>query len=163
MFRKRQATRSILQQLSLCLAGVDNVQVLNDTGDGFLVRFDDPADAVNTALRLQARLEDEVSEGQDLRIRIGLHLGVVTEMDERTRGEKRAVGMPINPTARIMDLADGRQILMTRAVYEDARNYVREYPSIDGNAAPLALQWESHGLYEFKGNPEPLLPTANIL
>jgi class 3 adenylate cyclase len=137
-----------------CLAGVDDAQVLNETGDGFLVRFDDPADAVNTALRLQARLEDEVCEGEHLRIRIGLHLGVVTEMDERIRGEKRAVGMPINLTARIMDLADGRQILMTRAVYEDARNYVREYPSIEGSVAPLALKWESHGLYEFKGNPE---------
>jgi hypothetical protein len=133
---------------------VPDARVLNETGDGFLVRFDDPSDAVNTALLLQWRLKDEVCEGAPMRIRIGLHLGMVTEMDERIRGEKRAVGMPINLTARIMDLADGGQILMTRAVYEDARNFVRGHPDTGAREAPPELQWKSHGLYEFKGNPE---------
>ena len=89
-----------------------------------------------------------------MHIRIGLHLGMVTEMDERIRGEKRAVGMPINLTARIMDLADGGQILMTRAVCEDARNFVREHPRTANDAEAPLLQWKSHGFYEFKGNPE---------
>ena len=137
-----------------CLAGVPDARVLNETGDGFLVRFDDPSDAVNTALLLQWRLKAEICEGEPMRIRIGLHLGMVTEMDERIRGEKRAVGMPINLTARIMDLADGGQILMTRAVYEDARNFVREHPRNVSDEETPALQWKSHGYYEFKGNPE---------
>ena len=129
-----------------CLAGVGNSAILNETGDGFLVRFDDPSDALNTALRLQWRLHREECQGERIRIRIGLHLGVVTEMEERNRGEKRAVGMPINLTARIMDLAEAGQILMTRAVYEDARNYVRDHPPVgDGCAAP-AIHWQSHGL-----------------
>jgi len=137
-----------------CLAGVPDARVLNETGDGFLVRFDDPSDAVNTALRLQWRLKDEVYEGEAMRVRIGLHLGMVTEMDERIRGEKRAVGMPINLTARIMDLAGGGQILMTRTVYEDARNFVRSHPVPgEGGNAPV-LHWQTHGFYEFKGNPE---------
>ena len=110
---------------------------------------------VNTALRLQLRLHGEKWLGEDMRIRIGLHLGVITEMDERVRGEKRAIGMPINLTARIMDLADAGQILMTRAVYEDARNHVRDYPPVP-ERQPAELQWTSHGLYEFKGNPEPV-------
>jgi class 3 adenylate cyclase len=137
-----------------CLAGVPDARVLNETGDGFLVRFDDPSDAVNTALLLQWRLKAEICEGEPMRIRIGLHLGMVTEMDERIRGEKRAVGMPINLTARIMDLADGGQILMTRAVYEDARNFVREHPRSASDGETPALQWKSHGFYEFKGNAE---------
>lgn len=137
-----------------CLASVPEARVLNETGDGFLVRFDDPSDAVATALRLQHRLSSEIVEGEPMRLRIGLHLGMVTEMDERIRGEKRAVGMPINLTARIMDLAEGGQILMTRAVYEDARNYVREHPRTGGDVPEL--QWKSHGFYEFKGNPEPI-------
>ena len=131
-----------------------DARVLNETGDGFLVRFDDPSDAVNTALLLQWRLKSEICEGEPMRIRVGLHLGMVTEMDERIRGEKRAVGMPINLTARIMDLADAGQILMTRAVYEDARNFVREHPLSVSNGETPALQWKSHGYYEFKGNPE---------
>jgi len=138
-----------------CLAGAPDARVLNETGDGFLVRFDDPSDAVNTALLLQWRLKAEICEGEPMRIRIGLHLGMVTEMDERIRGEKRAVGMPINLTARIMDLADAGQILMTRAVYEDARNFVREHPRSVSDVEEIpALQWKSHGYYEFKGNPE---------
>ena len=139
-----------------CLRARSNALILNETGDGFLVRFDDPSDAVNTALELQYRLNQETVEGEPISIRIGLHLGVVTEMEERIRGERRAVGMPINLTARIMDLAGGGQILMTRAVYDDARNYVREHPMIEGEPLKVPLIWQSHGDYEFKGNPEPL-------
>ena len=139
-----------------CLAAAGNSAILNETGDGFLVRFDDPGDAVNTALRLQWRLHGEMCQGERIRIRIGLHLGVVTEMEERNRGEKRAVGMPINLTARIMDLGEGGQILMTRTVYEDARNYVREHPRVGEGVAMPAIQWQSHGQYEFKGNPDPI-------
>ena len=138
--------------LEKCLDAV----ILNETGDGFLVRFDDPSDAVNTALALQYRVHHEPIEGERIRLRIGLHLGVVTEMEEKIRGERRAVGMPINLTARLMDLAVGGQILMTRAVYDDARNYVRKYPSIEGEPVSLELIWQSHGDYRFKGHPEPL-------
>jgi class 3 adenylate cyclase len=144
------------QVIQECLAVVRGARVLNETGDGFLVCFDDPADAVNTALRLQSRLVDEVCEGEHVRVRIGLHLGVVTEMQERIRGEKRAVGMPVNLTARIMDLADGGQILMTRAVYEDARHHVREHPQAGAGRPAPVLKWCSHGFYEIKGDPEPV-------
>ena len=68
-----------------CLAQVDGATVLNETGDGFLVRFNDPSDAVNTALRLQRQLHGEMCLGEPIRIRIGLHLGVVTEMEEKDR------------------------------------------------------------------------------
>jgi class 3 adenylate cyclase len=141
-----------------CLGEVADARVLNESGDGFLVRFDDPSDALNTALRLQWRLHKEMCQGERIRVRIGLHLGMVTEMDERIRGETRVVGMPINLTARIMDLAAGGQILMSRSVYEDARNHVREHPVVPGGeAGPMpALEWVSHGFYECKGNPEPM-------
>ncbi len=139
-----------------CLTLVPSAQILNETGDGFLVRFADPSEAVNTALRLQYRMDQEEAEGQPFAIRIGLHLGAVTEMEEKNRGVKRAVGMPINLTARIMDLGEGGQILMTRAVYEDARNYVRDHPPIGEHTIDRVLEWKSHGLFEFKGNPEPL-------
>jgi class 3 adenylate cyclase len=139
-----------------CLADVAKARVLNESGDGFLVCFDDPSDAVRMALRLQFRLHSELSEGEHFRVRIGLHLGVVTEMGKGMRGEKRAVGMPINLTARIMDLADGGQILTTRAIHEDVRNHVREHPILPDEARTPELRWLSHGFYEFKGSPEPM-------
>ena len=42
-----------------CLSTVPDAKILNETGDGFLIRFTDPSDAVNTALRLQYRLSLE--------------------------------------------------------------------------------------------------------
>ncbi len=79
------------------------------------MRFSDPSDAVWMALALQFMLNRELCQGERIRVRIGLHLGMVTEMEERVRGEKRAVGMPINLTARIMDLADGGQLASASA------------------------------------------------
>ena len=134
-----------------CLHHTPSARILNETGDGFLVRFDTPTEAVNTALRLQAALHDEVCEGENMQLCIGLNLGAVTEMVEGVRGETRAVGMAINLAARVMDLAEGNQILMTRAVFDDARQFVREHPN---HAADL--QWPAHGRYLFKGNDEPI-------
>ncbi|HUG75729.1 MAG TPA: adenylate/guanylate cyclase domain-containing protein, partial [Acidimicrobiia bacterium] len=142
--------------LTQCLAQAPDARILNETGDGFLVRFGDPSEAVMTALRLQSCLHDERVEGERISVRIGLHLGGVTEMEEKLRGEKRVVGMPVNLAARVMDLAEGGQILMTRAVYEDARQFVREHPPVGDAAHPAELRWMSHGLYSFKGNAEPL-------
>ena len=50
-------------------------------------------------------------------LRIGLHIGEVSEMEEQITGDTRAVGMAINLCARIMDLAEDGQILLTRGVF----------------------------------------------
>lgn len=130
-----------------CLSGFPGVAILNETGDGFLVRFSDPADAVRAALRLQTRFAGLEGQGHPLQVRIGLHMGMVQEMAESVRGEVRAVGMPINIAARIMGLAEGGQILMTRPVYDDARQYVKNLPA----GAAGELRWLSHGAYRIKG------------
>ena len=131
-------------------------RILNETGDGFLVRFQSSSDAVNTALRLQFCFHDEVAEGEAMSLRVGLHMGEVTEMQEQITGEIRAVGMAINLAARIMDLAEEGQILMTRAVFDDARQFTRHHPEIEGVDKVPALQWPAHGRYIFKGNDEPM-------
>ena len=56
-----------------CLSAVPDAKILNETGDGFLIRFTDQNDAVNTALRLQNRLSLEKSEGESINIRMGLN------------------------------------------------------------------------------------------
>ena len=139
-----------------CMKEAPSARILNETGDGFLVRFDTPTEAVNTALRLQAALHGEVCEGEKMELCIGLNLGAVTEMEEGVRGTKRAVGMAINLAARVMDLAEGNQILMTRAVFDDARQFVREHPQQAELPESAVLQWPAHGRYIFKGNDDPL-------
>ena len=138
-----------------CLSAVPDAKILNETGDGFLIRFTDPSDAVNTALRLQYRLSLEKSEGESINIRMGLNMGLITEMDETNRGSTRAVGMPINLVARVMDLGGAGQILMTRVVYDDAKQFVRNHP--DSGLSDRILEppeWVSHGSYEIDGNDE---------
>ena len=141
-----------------CLQRAPGGRILNETGDGFLVRLNSSSDAVNTALRLQYRLHSEICEGEPMAVRIGLHSGEITEMQEAIRGETRAVGMAINLAARIMDLAAEGQILMTRAVFDDARQFTRHYPDMEGvDPADLpALLWPAYGRYIFKGNDEPM-------
>ncbi|MCH1499081.1 MAG: hypothetical protein L7U83_08430 [Akkermansiaceae bacterium] len=138
-----------------CLSTVPDAKVLNETGDGFLIRFTDPSDAVNTALRLQYRLSLEKCEGESINVRMGLNMGLITEMDETNRGATRAVGMPINLVARVMDLGGAGQILMTRVVYDDAKQFVRDHP--DSGLSDTILSpptWVSHGSYEIDGNDE---------
>ena len=139
-----------------CLSHAKSAEILNETGDGFLVSFDTPTEAVNAALRLQAALHQEVCEGEPMRLCIGLNLGAVTEMEEQVRGEKRVVGMAINLVARVMDLAEGGQILMTRAVFDDARQVVRDHPDQAKLPESAVLTWPAHGRYLFKGNEDPL-------
>ena len=138
-----------------CLSTTPNAKILNETGDGFLIRFTDPSDAVNAALRLQYRLSLEKCEGELINVRIGLNMGVITEMDETNRGGTRAVGMPINLVARVMDLGGAGQILMTRVVYDDAKQFVRNHP--DSGLSDRILsppEWIAHGSYEIDGNDE---------
>ncbi|MFL2450535.1 MAG: hypothetical protein ACJ0IB_00525 [Verrucomicrobiales bacterium] len=138
-----------------CLSSVTDSKILNETGDGFLIRFTDPSDAVNTALRLQYRLSLEKCEGETIGVRIGLNMGVITEMDETNRGGTRAVGMPINLVARVMDLGGSGQILMTRVVYDDAKQFVRNHPDSGLTDRVLATPtWKSHGSFEIDGNEE---------
>lgn len=136
-----------------CLAATPDARILNETGDGFLIRFTDPCDAVNTALRLQYHLSRERFEGEAINIRMGLNMGLITEMNETNRGGTRAVGMPINLVARIMDLGGAGQILMTRSVYDDAKQFVRQHPESTHSDSLLAPpEWVSHGAYEIDGN-----------
>ncbi len=142
--------------------------ILKETGDGVLAKFATASDAVSAALRIQYLFSRGENWENDARVhlRIGLHLGEVTEMAEEITGDKRAVGMAINLTARIMDLADAGQILITRSVFDDARQYIAEHPDVEGLGAQKAeenesrelptLQWPAHGRYLFKGHDEPL-------
>ncbi len=131
--------------------------ILKETGDGVLAKFVTASDAVNAALRIQASFHLEQWQIAPIKVRIGIHLGQVTEMSEEITGDRRAVGMAINLAARIMDLAEPGQILTTRSVFDDARQFISSHPSVgDETFGMPELQWPAHGRYRLKGYDTPL-------
>jgi len=129
-------------------------EIRKDMGDGFLANFASPADAIDAALCFQLALATEPWAGEALKVRVGLHLGEVTEMAERDEGLAKLVGFGADLAARVMGLALPGQILMTRPAFDAAREVVGAHPRpADGSAAP-ELRWVAHGPYLFQGADE---------
>jgi YVTN family beta-propeller protein len=80
---------------------------VRSTGDGFLVVFDSPRAAVSCALAIQ---RDLTAGEHAIRVRIGLNAGEVLE------GGGELFGAAINLAARVMDRADGGEVLATDTV-----------------------------------------------
>ena len=155
-YTKVVARHDALIQFAFEQSGTPPV-ILKETGDGVLAKFGTASDAVNAALRIQALFAREQWQIAELQVRIGIHLGQVTEMSEEITGDRRAVGMAINLAARVMDLAEPGQILTTRSVFDDARQFISAHPPIgDENFSLPELQWPAHGRYRFKGYDTPL-------
>jgi YVTN family beta-propeller protein len=79
---------------------------VRSTGDGFLVIFDSARAAVSCALAIQRELGEH---GEGVRVRIGLNAGEVLEGGE-------LFGAAVNLAARVMDRADGGEVLITDTV-----------------------------------------------
>jgi predicted ATPase/class 3 adenylate cyclase len=91
--------------------------VVKTTGDGIHAAFDDPSAAVAAALELQLALSDAArTSGVVLPIRCGLHVGVVERRDNDV------FGTPVNRAARIMSVAHGGQVLLSRPVADLIRD-----------------------------------------
>lgn len=130
---------------------IPSSKAYQDTGDGHLTLFGTAEDAVTAALLFQERLDSAKWTSEKPTIRVGLHQGQVTEIIQETAGTPKVVGMPINIASRIMDLGGSGQILMTRMVFDDARQFVKHHPSLDSE-----LEWKAHGRYLLKGHEEPM-------
>jgi adenylate cyclase len=92
-------------------------RVVKELGDGLLLWFDDPRDAIDTCLRLQ-RDFDTVNGAVDgsggaggipLWVRMGVHWG-----SPRRRGDD-IIGRDVNLAARIVDLAGPGEVLCSEA------------------------------------------------
>lgn len=91
--------------------------VVKMMGDGMQSAFADPLGAVAAALRLQQALADaDATSGVALRVRCGVHLGVVECRD----GD--LFGSAVNRAARIMGMAHGGQVLLSQPVAALVRN-----------------------------------------
>jgi predicted ATPase/class 3 adenylate cyclase len=90
--------------------------VVKMTGDGMHAVFDDALDALAAAVDLQQALVDPVAtNGVPLRVRCGLHAGMVERRDNDY------FGSPVNRAARIMSAAHGGQVLLSQAVAAGVR------------------------------------------
>jgi class 3 adenylate cyclase len=89
---------------------------VKQVGDGFFVAFDDATEAVECAVDIHKRLASHRSEaGFAPQLRIGMHC------TEATRKGRDFEGMGVHKAARIADLAEGGQILVSREVLESAK------------------------------------------
>ena len=102
-------------------------RVVKHTGDGFLALFDAASDAVRAALVFQRAMRDEPWTPEPLQTRVGIHSGELAEME--MGGQKDVTGLAADLAARVMSLAQGGQVLLTRWPFNDARQFVPEHPA----------------------------------
>ncbi|MDF1541772.1 MAG: adenylate/guanylate cyclase domain-containing protein [Anaerosomatales bacterium] len=110
-------------------------------GDGLVAAFTDPQDALAAAAEMQRALERHNAAGkadEAIVIRVGIATGELV-LD---RGGRPFIGSAINLAARIMDHAEGGQVLVSGEVAEEAR----------AAALPVA----SHGTFELKNMSVPV-------
>jgi len=98
--------------LERCVSNSGGV-VFKGTGDGVAAVFVSPQKAAESAIAIQRELQDTEWNGSEpLKVRIGLNIGEC----EPHRGDY--FGPPVNRAARIMDVANGGQISISRNVVE---------------------------------------------
>ncbi len=130
------------------LADFDGREI-KTAGDSMLIVFAAPSEAVKFTLHAQRAMRREREAAPEFPpMRAGIHQGqVVLEMDRRRADVVDVYGLQVSTAARIMDLARGDQILLSRAVFDDARAIL----STDDFPGFPPLAWRNHGLYRFKG------------
>ncbi|HYR00724.1 MAG TPA: tetratricopeptide repeat protein [Casimicrobiaceae bacterium] len=103
-------------RLSRAAVSAHRGTIVKMTGDGMYAAFADPADALAATVALQRSLDGLATTGPvALRVRAGLHAGLVERRDEDL------FGSPVNRAARIMKAAHGGQILVSQAVVDCTR------------------------------------------
>jgi adenylate cyclase len=89
-------------------------RVVKELGDGLLLWFDDPADAIATCLRMQRAFDEHIVDDTPLWVRMGVHWGC-----PRRRGDD-IVGRDVNLAARIVELAGPGEVLCSETTSEAA-------------------------------------------
>lgn len=133
--------------------GIPGGEEINTQGDSFFLVFVKPSDAVKFALLLQAQLRAAAAKsGRPLYDRVGIHVGEVFVEEVAGSRVNDLYGIQVDTSARVMSLAEGDQILMTRFAFDNARQVLKGQ-QIEGIGK---LAWHNHGYYSLKGVEEPL-------
>jgi WD40 repeat protein/class 3 adenylate cyclase/tRNA A-37 threonylcarbamoyl transferase component Bud32 len=125
---------------------------IETAGDSFMLLFAKPSEAVRFSLLLQARLRKMNQAARaPVQDRVGIHVGEVVLQEKEAQMQLHGfIGIAVDTCARVMSLAKGGQILMTRAVFDSARQVLKgeELEGIN------QLTWLNHGPYLLKGVEE---------
>jgi serine/threonine-protein kinase len=143
------------------IADYPSAEILKDTGDGYFASFATTSDAVRFALRFQQALPQSngatSTSPAALRVRVGVHVGEVAQMEPEATGKPKIVGLAADVVARIAHLALGGQILLTRFAFNEARQFISSMPAQDDSPTHgQALRWVAHGPYRLRGADEPI-------
>ncbi|ANE82284.1 cyclase [Mycobacterium adipatum] len=84
--------------------------VVKNQGDGFMMAFADPENAVRCSAAVQGALEENPQRWESIKVRIGVHMGTSVR-----RGED-LFGLDVAMAARVAGQADGGEILLSAAV-----------------------------------------------
>lgn len=86
--------------------------VVKTQGDGFMIAFPDPVEAVRCGIAVQRALQSDPERWDQIRVRIGLHVG------ESVRRGDDLFGRNVAMAARVAGQAGGGEILVSEAVRE---------------------------------------------
>ncbi len=116
---------------------------LKTIGDSFMLRFNDPAEAVAKLVEVQRRLAQDPIKicGESLAVRIGIHIGN-PQLSPGAAGQEDYRGSSVNQAARYESLARGGQILISEHLHLLVKDRPRDLPDI------LYYNW---GPYYLKG------------
>jgi adenylate cyclase len=103
--RQERFVRSVLPE---------RARVVKELGDGLLLWFDSPREAIECCLRLQRAFEGDDTDEVPLWVRMGMHFGC-----PRRRGDD-IVGRDVNLAARIVELAGPGDVLCSEATITEA-------------------------------------------
>jgi len=113
-----KAYRQIISDLVLKYSG----RVVDSPGDNILAEFRSSVDAVECAVKIQKRLDQENSKYADdkkVEFRIGVNVGDVIQDGDRIYGNG------VNVAARIEGLADAGGVCISRNAYDHIRNKLK--------------------------------------
>ena len=146
-----QEHRAVVREI---LSRFPEGEEIETAGDSFFIVFARPSDAVQFSLLLQHQLRRQVGAmSRPLLNRIGIHVGeVVIEEKPDSIKPKDLYGLQVDVCARVVSLAEGDQILLTRSAFDNARQVLKG-EAIEGVGA---LSWLNHGPYVLKGVDEPM-------
>ena len=114
MSRNVNETLEIVDSIRLTIQeGAKNFHghVLKEMGDGFLLSFQSPSNAIRCSQSIQDNIKD-----QDASIRIGIHVGEIIHRNKDIYGDG------VNIASRLQSLASPSTIYISGRVYEDILN-----------------------------------------
>lgn len=124
----------------------DSGKVIKFIGDAVMAVFSEPITAVRKSLSIQRKLRkfnEEHHELDDIKVRIGLHMGQVA-IEDNIHAD--VFGRHVNRASRIEGLAAGGQVYITFPVFDSAKGWMLDDETIS---------WKFHGSYYLKGIDKP--------